>query len=113
MKKTVMNNCLAFLLALVNVTASFSQDASLKLLDWSPKSELVVRQTQITYPRYPVIDIHNHLGRLENMERYLRTMDSCGVWITVSLDGNSKNDFYKQHLERSKEVSAERLLVFF
>lgn len=112
MKKIAAGTCLISALGFFNAR-SLAQEASLKLLDWSPKSELVVRETQINHPRYPVIDIHNHLGRLENMERYLRAMDSCGVWITVSLDGNSKNDFYKQHLKRSREVSADRLLVFF
>ena len=85
----------------------------LKLLDWKPKTQMVVKQTEVLKPKFPVIDIHNHLRRLENTEEYLRQMDEAGVWKCVSLDGRSANDFYKEHLEASQKVSKERLLVFF
>src|SRR5688500_12428019 len=90
---------------------SFAQD--LKLLDWKPISQMVVHKTNVVYPKFPVIDIHNHLGNLDQMEAYLKEMDKAGVSIAVSLDGHSKNDFYKQHLKKSQSLSKERLLVFF
>ncbi len=90
---------------------SFTQD--LKLLDWKPTSQMVVSKTIVVHPKFPVIDIHNHLGDLENMETYLQEMDKAGVNIAISLDGHSKNDFYKQHLKKSQSLSRERLLVFF
>ena len=34
----------------------------LKLRDWEPKSMLVTKTTIVEQPRFPVIDIHNHLG---------------------------------------------------
>jgi predicted TIM-barrel fold metal-dependent hydrolase len=40
-------------------------------------------------------------------------MDQAGVWKCVSLDGRSANDFYKEHLKASQNVSKDRLLVFF
>jgi predicted TIM-barrel fold metal-dependent hydrolase len=86
---------------------------SLKLLDWKPRSQMVVHKTEIQYPKYPVIDIHNHLGELSQTETYLKEMDKAGVHIAISLDGHSKNDFYKEHLKRSNGVAPERLLVFF
>ena len=85
----------------------------LKLLDWKPVSQMVTRKTTVMHPKYPVIDIHNHLGDLDKMEHYLQEMDKAGVTIAVSLDGHSKNDFYKQHLKKSQSLSKERLLVFF
>ncbi len=85
----------------------------LRLLDWEPKSMLVVKETEVLKPKFPVIDFHNHLRRLENTERYLEEMDKAGVWITVSLDGISENDFYREHLKVSQRVSPERFLVFF
>jgi len=85
----------------------------LKLLDWQPKSQMVVKETKILKPKFPVIDIHNHLGRLENTEKYLKEMDEAGVWKCVSLDGRSAKDFYIEHLKKSQSVSADRLLVFF
>jgi predicted TIM-barrel fold metal-dependent hydrolase len=91
----------------------FAQNFDLKLLDWKPKSQLVVRETQVLKPKFPVIDIHNHLGDLQNTKKYLEEMDKAGVWKCVSLDGRSAGDFYKEHLRVSQEVSKDRFLVYF
>jgi uncharacterized protein len=48
-----------------------AQTSDLKLLDWQPKSQLVVEETKIIKPKYPVIDIHNHLRDLKNTAKYL------------------------------------------
>ena len=34
----------------------------LKLRDWHPRSMLVTRATAVERPKFPVIDVHNHLG---------------------------------------------------
>jgi predicted TIM-barrel fold metal-dependent hydrolase len=99
-----------FLIAPGMITA---QSGDLKLLDWRPQSQLVVKETKVLKPRFPVIDIHNHLGNLENTEQYLEEMDKAGVWKCVSLDGRSKDDFYQEHLEVSQSVSKERFIIFF
>jgi len=91
----------------------FAQNADLKLLDWQPKSQMVVKETKVLKPRFPVIDIHNHLRNLENTEKYLAEMNEAGVWKCVSLDGRSAGDFYKEHLKVSQKVSGDRFLVFF
>lgn len=98
---------------LVSTGALFAQTGDLKLLDWRPQSQLVVKETMVLKPKYPVIDIHNHLGDLENTERYLEEMDKAGVWKCISLDGNSKDDAYVEHLKVSQSVSKDRLIVFF
>ncbi|MBR9997556.1 MAG: hypothetical protein KFF73_01230 [Cyclobacteriaceae bacterium] len=85
----------------------------LKLVYWKPESQLVVKETRVVIPKFPVIDIHNHLRRLENTEKYLKEMDKAGVWICVGLDGHSKDDLYKEHLEVSHKVSKERFYIFF
>ncbi|MFC1483632.1 amidohydrolase family protein [Candidatus Neomarinimicrobiota bacterium] len=92
---------------------SSTSDADLKLVDWRPQSQLVVKETKIDKPKFSVIDIHNHLGHLENTEMYLEEMDKAGVWKCVSLDGNSANDAYQEHLRVSQSVSKERFLIFF
>jgi predicted TIM-barrel fold metal-dependent hydrolase len=74
---------------------------------------MVVEETKILKPKFPVIDIHNHLGDLENTEKYLEEMDKAGVWKCVSLDGRSAGDFYKEHLQVSHDISKDRFLVFF
>jgi len=91
----------------------FGQTGDLKLLDWEPQSQLVVKETKVLTPSYPVIDFHNHLGNLENTEKYLEEMDKARVWKVVSLDGRSAEDFYKKHLNVSQEIGKDRFLVFF
>ena len=96
----------------------FSQtDANLRLLDWKPKSQLDVPQTDIIKPRFPVIDIHNHLRRsLEEpglMIRYLEEMDKAGIWMCISLDGLGKDDLYLKHLEVANKTAANRFSIFY
>ena len=65
----------------------------LKLREWEPKSMLVTKSTILEKPRFPVIDIHNHLGggkqflTAERVQRYLTEMDEAGVRTVVNLDG--------------------------
>ena len=76
-------------------TTSRGQDdiKELKLRDWEPKSMLVTKSTVLETPRFPVIDIHNHLGggkstlTPERVARYLAEMDAAGVRTVVNLDG--------------------------
>jgi predicted TIM-barrel fold metal-dependent hydrolase len=102
-----------FQFCLLIPVAPLAEEGDLKLLDWRPRSQMVVKQTEVLQPKFPVIDIHNHLGRLQNTEEYLRQMDEAGVWKCVSLDGRSAEDYYREHLKVSNQVSAERFLVFF
>src|SRR5680860_1337433 len=105
---------LQFLTFFLIAKVSMSQQAGdLRLLDWQPKSQMIVSETKIMQPKFPVIDIHNHLRRLENTEQYLEEMDKAGVWKCVSLDATSENDFYLEHLKVSKSVSEDRFLLFF
>ena len=104
---------LPFMLCLPLSAAGQNPIGDLKLLDWRPTSQLVVKETQVLRPKFPVIDIHNHLGRLENTRKYLEEMDLAGVWKCVSLDGRSRGDQYKEHLKVSRSVSRDRFLVFF
>jgi pentatricopeptide repeat protein len=74
---------------------------------------MVVKKTSILKPKFPVIDIHNHLGDLDKAEEYLKEMDEAGIWQVVSLDGRSRGDYYKKHIEVSRRVAGDRVLVFF
>ena len=67
------------------------EPGALRLLDWRPVSQLVVKKTNITKPKFPVIDIHNHLGRLNNEDKILREMEKAGVISVASMDGHSRN----------------------
>jgi uncharacterized protein len=89
------------------------EPGDLKLVDWQPRSMMVVKETRIMKPRYPVIDIHNHLRDLSKAKYYLEQMDEAGVWICIGLDGHSRNDFYKEHLKVSHGLSKERFHIYF
>jgi predicted TIM-barrel fold metal-dependent hydrolase len=86
---------------------------NLKLVDWRPKCQMVAKRTQVSKPKYPVIDIHNHLRRLGHAERYLRAMDAAGVSHCVNLDAASRDDLYKEHLRVYGSATADRFLQFF
>jgi predicted TIM-barrel fold metal-dependent hydrolase len=106
------------ILFLITFVVSFiqsvnAQKADLKLVDWRPVSRLFVKETEVIKPRFPVIDIHNHLRNTDDAVKHLEEMDKAGVIQCVSLDGSSKGDFYKKHLEASQKVSKERFIIFF
>ena len=104
---------LSVLLFVLIAGAAFADTDNLKLTDWKPKSQLVVKETKILKPKFPVIDIHNHLRNLDNAEKYLEEMDKAGVWKCIGLDGRSANDFYKEHLRVSHGISKDRFIIFF
>lgn len=92
------------------------REANVRLVDWQPKSALVVKETRVLHPKYPVIDIHNHLRRgLEpnRFKEYLAEMDKAGVWMVIDLDGESAGDGYKRNLAAAKGASNERIKVYF
>jgi uncharacterized protein len=95
------------------VTLCSQEGGDLRLVDWLPRSQLVVRETAITRPKFPVIDIHNHLRDLDKAKYYLEQMDEAGVWICIGLDGHSKDDFYKEYINGLHAVSPERFQVYF
>src|SRR5262245_288973 len=64
----------------------------LKLKDWQPKPMLVVKETRVEKPAFPVIDIHNHFFGSGNVtsgavKHILAEMDAAGVRTVVTLDG--------------------------
>ena len=90
-----------------------AQTGDLKLVDWQPKSQMIVKETRILTPKFPVIDIHNHLGNLDDTKKYLEEMDKAGIIMCVSLDANSRDDLYKKHIRVSQSLAKERFILFF
>ncbi len=95
-----------------------AQEGDLRLKDWRPKSQLVVRETKVLRPMFPVIDFHNHLGRAlregpDAINNMLAVMDSAGVVKCVSLDARSKDDNYREHIKVFHAVSRDRFIIFF
>ena len=65
----------------------------LKLRDWQPRSMMVAKTTELERPKFPAIDVHNHLGggksilTPDRVAGYLREMNEAGVRTVVNLDG--------------------------
>lgn len=78
---------------------------------------LVTRQTTLEKPRYPAVDVHNHLGggkqvlTPERVARYLTEMDAAGVRTVVNLDGGW-GERLKETLAALDEAHPDRFLTF-
>src|SRR5206468_10695080 len=90
---------------------------ALKLRDWEPRSMMVTKATRVERPKFPVIDVHNHLGggrdRLTPavVAGYLAEMDAAGVRTVVNLDGGW-DDRLKETLAALDEAHPGRFLTF-
>ena len=94
-----MKSCLPFACLMAAIVAAVThaqppEDISqLTLPDWQPRSMLKTKATLAEKPKFPVIDVHNHLGggkdRLTpaRVQGYLQQMDAAGVRTVVNLDG--------------------------
>ena len=86
-------SCMASLFAWCPIALSEEDIKDLKLRDWKPKSMLKTKVTRVEKPAFPVIDVHNHLGRgadhltRKRVNGYLAEMNAAGVETVVNLDG--------------------------
>ena len=99
-----------------------SSKLDLLLSDFQPRPMLTTTVTEITQPRFPVIDAHNHLGtafipweeddfRARPVTELLATMDASGVQAMIDLDGQF-GDKLKHELARYQEPYPDRFAVF-
>jgi predicted TIM-barrel fold metal-dependent hydrolase len=89
----------------------------LKLRDWQPRAMLLTKETRVEEPKFPVIDVHNHLGSgkafltPERVKSYLAEMDAAGVQTVVNLDGGW-DDRLKETLAALDESHPGRFLTY-
>lgn len=105
-------------LAALESTAHAQDDIKeLKLRDWQPRPMLVVKATEVPRPKFPAIDVHNHLGggkaalTPERVRSYLAEMDAAGVQTVVNLDGGW-DDRLKETLAALDEAHPGRFLTY-
>lgn len=89
------------------------------LSEFRPRPALVTKATEITAPRFPVIDAHNHLGPefgggWDNrpIEDLLATMDAANVRLMVDLDGGWGEPIFDRHMELFKNRAPDRFCLF-
>ncbi len=89
----------------------------LKLRDWQPRSMMVAKTTELERPKFPAIDVHNHLGggkstlTPDRVAGYLREMNEAGVRTVVNLDGGWGKQL-TETLEALDNSHPDRFLTF-
>ncbi len=109
----------AAILNLRHASAAEPQDdiRELKLRDWQPRSMMVTQETSLEKPKFPAIDVHNHLGggkqtlSPERVAKYLVEMNAAGVRTVVNLDGGW-GDRLKETLAALDASHPGRFLTF-
>ncbi len=81
--------------------------------EYSPKSNLVVPQTEIQKAKYPFIDVHNHQFDmpLKNLSKLTAEMDSLNMAFMINLSG-FRGLYLKQSLKNVKENAPTRFGLF-
>ena len=109
---------LFLVVAAMSGSANAQEDIrELKLRDWQPKSMLVTKATDVPKPKFPAIDVHNHLGggkqtlTADRVAGYLTEMNEAGVRTVVNLDGGW-GDSLKETLAALDEAHPDRFLTF-
>jgi predicted TIM-barrel fold metal-dependent hydrolase len=84
------------------------------ILDYRPRSTLVVDEHMVPRARYPVIDIHNHTTITENnIGQMIADMDALNLQVLVNLSGGSDPNVIKQRVDYLKSSPhADRFRVF-
>ncbi len=89
----------------------------LKLRDWQPRSMLVTPANEPAKPRFPAVDVHNHLGAgkqqltPERVAAYLTEMNEAGVRTVVNLDGGW-GDRLAETLTALDQAHPDRFVTF-
>jgi hypothetical protein len=71
----------------------FVSSRGLKLADYDPVSTIRVDEHEVLRAKFPVIDVHTHLGQFkrtfpeECAEKAIRLMDTCNIKMLVDMDG--------------------------
>ncbi len=89
------------------------------LRQYAPRPKLVVKETVVTRPRFPVIDAHNHIGGDREgswfrrpVTELLAPLDEAGVTGMLDLDGMWGENVLNAHLDRFKRAAPERFVMF-
>jgi len=91
----------------------------MNLEDFRPESKLVTKTTQVSKPRFPPIDAHNHLGEefgggweKRPLAELLDQLDGSGIQCYVDLDGGWGEHILNRHLDLFKQPAPERFQIF-
>jgi len=86
------------------------------LRDYQPKSMMVTDEHLLEKPKFPAIDVHNHLGqatgrRTQDPAALIKQMDAAGVVQVVNLDGGWGENL-KATIEKFEKAYPGRFLTY-
>src|SRR5688572_7577128 len=86
--------------------------ASLVLTDYEPRPTLIVNNRHVTKARYPALDMHFHLGSMENIDadELVAAMDAHGIAKIVNLDGGAGE--LEKYTRDFKDKYPDRFVMF-
>jgi len=91
----------------------------MELASFRPQAALVTNITEISTPRYPVIDAHNHLAEpfgggwdKKPLAELLERLDQAHIRVYIDLDGGWGEDLLNAHLDYFKAPAPERFKIF-
>ncbi len=96
---TRVNGCRSLFAVIASacmIATSSGQDVNdLKLKNYRPESIYKIPVTNVTRAKYPAIDMHTHVyGRTdEEIERWIKAMDACGIEKSIVFTGASGERF--------------------
>jgi len=92
----------------------------LLLRDWTPRPALRVPEHDLTRPAFPVVDVHNHVGRwlatdggwlADDVEALVAVLEAARVATLVNLDGRFGDDLV-DNLARYDHAYPGRFVTF-
>lgn len=91
----------------------------LLLDDFNPRPKLVTPVSEVSTPRFPVIDAHIHLQPpfgthwlAQPVAALLEALDAARVRAVVDLDGGWGEEILDAHLKHFKEAAPERFAIY-
>jgi predicted TIM-barrel fold metal-dependent hydrolase len=91
----------------------------MELESFRPRSALVSKITEITRPRFSVIDAHNHLAEpfgggwdKKPLPELLDRLDQVNIRLYIDLDGGWGEKILNAHLDTFKTPAPERFKIF-
>jgi predicted TIM-barrel fold metal-dependent hydrolase len=91
----------------------------MQLEEFHPSAALVTKQSFVERPRFPVLDVHNHLTEpfgggwdRKSLSQLLDILDQANVQLYVDLDGGWGEDILNFHINYFKASAPERFKIF-
>lgn len=88
MKLYIVNIALIACVSL-STAAQKTADTIMSIEKYDPKSTLITKETKITAPKYPFIDVHNHQFSMptQDLSKVVSEMDKLKMQVMVNLSG--------------------------